>query len=273
MAHGESKVVVLDESHQHKHHPILSVGGFVIAEKDILVVEASWRQAKTETGLDPDRAVRFSRSWDEPSQRAELFCRMGDLPIAAVVAMLEDFRPRFMKRLKETRGDAYIQASSFEYVLQRMVGVQYVTAGGGPHLVAIDRRSDPERFHKVYADHYRTGWTFGTRHLPSLSEYGFAETLLTCDRGALHEIADFLVSGLTGWVAGRCAALKGEGPTDLAERNEMCRAVVGLLPSRGVPPSWAGWSIIAHKGDASGKQLITANIDGWLRGVSEPVAG
>jgi len=264
------KLVVLDESHQTKHHPILSVGGIIVDHARVPEIETAWREAKAAVGLGPEQAVKFSESWNEPRQRADLFCRIAELPISCLITLLEDFRPMGMKLRKETRKDLYIHGRAFEYVLQRLVGVQFIAAGGGPHLVAIDRRDDAKELHETYSSHYRTGWIFGSHQIPSLKDHGFAETLLVCDRGPLHEIADFIVSGMTGWVGARCAVLKGKTVSDLDERNEMCRAVVRLFPSRAIPESWRGWSFITHKGDITGKELIAQNIDAWLREMAAP---
>jgi hypothetical protein len=92
-----SKLIVLDESKQRRHR-ILSVGGVVAELSDLPDLEEIWREAREEAGVEAGTAIKYSMNWPGgPGQRAKLIDTVGQLPLKAVIALLEDFRPLGMK--------------------------------------------------------------------------------------------------------------------------------------------------------------------------------
>ena len=114
---------------------------------DLPDVEEIWREAREEAGVETGTAIKYSMNWPGgPEQRAQLIATVGQLPLKAVIALLEDFRPLGMKARKATRKDAYIQRRAFEWSLQRLAGELYSGAAEqGPHLgpisVGVPRRA------------------------------------------------------------------------------------------------------------------------------------
>jgi hypothetical protein len=173
-----SKLIVFDESKQRRHR-ILSVGGVVAELSDLPDLEEIWREAREEAGVEAGTAIKYSMNWPGgPEQRAKLIATVGQLPLKAVIALLEDFRPLGMKARKATRKDSYIQRRAFEWSLQRLAGDLYIdVAEEGPHLVMIDGRDDFREFQEVYALGYDEGWPDLPHHpMPSLRERGFSSS-------------------------------------------------------------------------------------------------
>jgi hypothetical protein len=261
------RLIVLDESKQRRHR-ILSVGGVVVDLGELPAVETSWADARQAAGIERGRAVKYSMNWPGgPNQRAQLIAAIGQLPLQAVIALLEDFRPLGMKARKATRKDAYIQRRAFEWVLQRLAGDLFIPAAeGGPHLVMIDGRDDFSEFQEVYASGYQHGWPRLPYHpVAPLREHGFSAFLGECSNGPVHEIADLLTSCVTRWADERCIAHKGGKASDLAELDGCMADLLDLFPigSPGVPPRRCGHSFIVHAGNRTGKELLHDHLDRW----------
>lgn len=264
------KVVVLDESKSTKH-PIMSVGGFVADYGDVSSIEEAWRSEKQALGLDPAEPVKYSMSWTDQLDRARLITAIGRLPITGVVALLEDFRPRSYRRRKETRSELYVHKRAFEYVLQRMVEPQYCKPGDGPHLVMFDHHDEFDMLAKRYAQLHPSGWKFNQRTLPSLADHGYCASLTAASLGPLIEVADLVVSCMTRWAGMRCAVERGK---DVPERQEVDRDVAGivdLFPTSGtsVPPRRQGYSVIVHREQRTGKELLHGKVDAWLNALPQ----
>lgn len=46
-------------------------------------------------------------------------------------------------------------------------------------------------------------------------------------------------------------------------------ALLPLFPARpSVPPSWRGYSLIAHRGGLTGKEVLYRRLDEWLRSLA-----
>lgn len=259
------KLVVLDESRSDKH-PIISVGGFVAELADVPAIERRWRTAKEGLGLDPAAAVKYSQSWEERSHRSALIAAIGELPVAGVVALLEDFRPRTYKMRKETRGDLFIHRSAFEYVLQRLVAPQFCKPGEGPHVVVFDQRDDFQRLSALYAEVHPRGWQFFGRQVPSLASYGYCASLTAAADGPIVEVADLLVSSLTRWAGARCAVERGRTVGELSELEADVSAVASLFPASpsSTPTRRQGYSVIVHTGGRTGNEMLARYVDRWL---------
>jgi hypothetical protein len=266
-----SSLAVLDESKSDKH-PIISVGGFVCQLSDIPEIEERWRESKHLLGLGGRSSIKYSMSWAAPELRSDLINRLGDLPAKAVVALLEDFRPRSFKLRRETRAERYIHLPAFEYVLQRLVEGQYCAPGGGPHFVIFDHRDDFPKLSALYTRLHATEWKFAGRVLPSLSSRGWAASLTASCEGPLNEIADLIVSAMTRWAGGRCAEIKGKAFPERAELDANMRSLVGLFPSapRAIPKRRQGYSVITHTANRTGQELLYANVDRWLNELEPP---
>lgn len=225
-----SKLIVLDESKQRRHH-ILSVGGVVAELSQLPDVEEIWRETRAEAGVEAGTAIKYSMSWSGgPEQRARLIAAIGELPVKAVIALLEDFRPLGMKTRKATRKDAYVHRRAFEWCLQRLAGDLYIGAAEeGPHLVMIDGRDDFKEFQEVYTRSYEDGWPDLPYYpMPKLRNRGFSASLGECSNGPLHEIADLLTSCTTRWADERCMAQKnGRAP----DREELDSCMANLIDS------------------------------------------
>lgn len=268
-----STITVLDES-KHDRHGILSVGGFLVEAHNVPGIETLWRSTKMRLGLEADQRIKYSMSWENLETRCQLIEAAGTLPIRAVIALLEDFRPAGMRKFKLTRKDTYIHRRAYIYVLQRLVENLYTAPGEGPHFVAIDHRDDFGAFLDGYEQGYRDGWTFGNKRLPSLHERGFSSSLLVCQAGPLHEIADLLTSAITRWADVRCSAHKGGKADDLPELERCARAVINLFPIGidGVPPRRRGFSMVTHTKNQTGKELLRDNLDRWVADLSRSSA-
>jgi hypothetical protein len=271
-----STVTVLDESKQRRHG-ILSVGGIVLDLANLNEVEATWQDARLAAGIDSREHIKYSMSWPEgPQQRKQLIETIGRLPLKAVAALLEDFRPLRMKARKATRGDVYVQRRAFEWTLQRLAGGLFAADDSGPHIVMIDDRDDFHEFEAVYAQAYFEGWPDLPRYpLPPLQDRRFAGSLSTCSHGPLHEISDLLTSCTTRWADERCSAHKGGKPQDLEELDACMASLVQLFPvgATGVPPRRRGYSIVAHAGGRTGRELLRDNLDRWMHELDATASG
>jgi hypothetical protein len=82
------------------------------------------------------------------------------------------------------------------------------------------------------------------------------------------EIADLMGSVAVRWVEAMVAHDRGKIVPDLAELEAGMRALLPLFPMRSsVRPSWRGYSLIAHSGGRTGKEVIYDRIDEWARGL------
>jgi hypothetical protein len=260
------RLIVFDESKQRRHR-ILSVGGVVIDLADLPEIEARWEAARQAAGIETGTPIKYSMRWPGgPSQRAKLIAAIGELPLEALVSLLEDFRPLGMKARKATRKDASIHRRAFEYALQRLAGELFIPAEEtGPHLVTIDGRDDFKEFHAAYENGYLRGSPRLPHHpMPPLRERGFSASLGECSTGPMHEIADLLVSCVTRWADERCIAHKEGKAPDLEELDRCMTNLVGLFPvgQNGIPPRRCGHSFIVHAGNRTGKELLKDNLDG-----------
>lgn len=271
------RLIVLDESKQSRHR-ILSVGGVVLDLGDLAAIEADWAAARQAVGIEAGAAVKYSMRWPEgPEQRAHLLATISELPVRAVISLLEDFRPLSMKAPgRATRKDAYIQRKAFEYTLQRLAGELYVPADEvGPHLVMIDGRDDFKQFQEVYANGYVNGWPHLPHHpMPALRDRGFSASLGECSNGPMHEIADLLVSCVTRWADERCMAQKGGKAPDLEELDQCVAELINLFPvgQQSIPPRRTGHSMVVHAGNRTGKELLKDNLDAWAHNLKKPEA-
>jgi len=265
--------VFLDESRRRKHHPILSVGGFVCDLAEIPRLESEWMNAKGALGLPPAEPVRYAMSWPDPADRLRLIERIPHLSIrlAAVAALLEDFRPKHFERKKATRKDMFVQRRAFEYVLQRLAEPQYLTPGApGPHLVFADHHDDFRCYEEEYEKAWSEGWSFPSlgRRVRPLREVGFAAAPAAMSAGPAMEVADLIGSVAARWAEAMVARDRGGRAPDLAELEAAMRTLLPLFPARSsVPPSWRGYSLIAHREERTGKEVIYRRIDEWLLGL------
>jgi hypothetical protein len=266
-----SQLVILDESKSDKH-PIISVGGVAVELDRVGEVERRWEDGKRAVGLG-GQPVKYSMTWPEPARRGELIALLGTLPLRAVVALLEDFRPTFFKLSKQRRGERYVHLHAFEWVLQRLAEPTYLQPGCAPHFVAFDYRADFPKLAKEYARHHPAGWEFpGGKRLSSLKSLGYSASLYAACDGPLIEIADMLVSTVTRWAGGRCLTHKGGRVDEYAELARDCRAVRNLLPPSPttIPTRWQGYSVVTFTRNKTGKELLFNNIDSWLRELPDP---
>lgn len=98
----------------------------------------------------------------------------------------------------------------------------------------------------------------------SLKEAGFSAGLLNLGHGPLHEIADFVVSGLTLFAAVRCAEHRGKRvDPERSRKNALCAPIMPLLPRRPGTEKRVGWSVVVHARQLTGKELLKQNLDSW----------
>lgn len=184
-------IAYLDESKTEGRHRIISVGGFVVEAEQVSEVERRWRDGKTAVGLDPEVAVKHSGDGPDRELRSRLVELIGQLPIMAVIALLEDFRPDSLREDKRTRSELYIHKPAFEYVLQRLV-TNYFGAGGGPHFVSFDLRDDFAELSKAFQRWHGRPWRLPYNTLPSMRNIGISSSLMATNGGAANEIATSL---------------------------------------------------------------------------------
>ncbi|HWO71023.1 MAG TPA: hypothetical protein VNP94_09755 [Actinomycetota bacterium] len=253
------RLAVLDESKDTKGHPIFGVGGIVVDLGRIQGVEAAWVAAK-----GTHEAIKFSET---PADRClTLFQAIGRMPLQALVCLLEDFRPPRM-RIPGTssRRDIYVVRQAFEYALQRL-SKQFTEGSPEPHFVAFDRRDDFPQLEGVYSRCYEGSWPIGRgQPWPALKTVGFTASLLTLAHGPLHEMADFVVGGLTLFAAVRCAELRGKRLDEgRLAKHRTCAPVVSLLPRRPGTGTRVGWSVVVHPKQLTGKELLKPRLETWL---------
>jgi hypothetical protein len=83
------RLIVLDESKQSRHR-ILSVGGVVFDIAELAAIEAHWAAARQAAGIEAGTTVKYSMRWPGgPEQRAKLLATIGELPLRAVISLLE----------------------------------------------------------------------------------------------------------------------------------------------------------------------------------------
>lgn len=260
----------LDESHRDKHHPILSVGGFVCDLADVPALESEWMNAKGALGLPSNKPIRYAMSWPDKAARLRLIERIPRLGVrvSAVAALLEDFRPKHYSMRREKRKDMYVQRRAFQYVLQRLPEPQYLPPGAsGPHLVFADRHDDFRCYDEEYATAWADGWHFASsgRRVPPLREVGFVAAASSMSAGPTMEIADLIGSVAVRWAESMVARKGGKSVPDARELDTAMYALLALFPARpSMPPSWRGYSLIAHRGRLTGNEVLYDRIDGWL---------
>ena len=259
--------VFLDESHP-KHHPVLGVGGFVCDLADVLRLERGWREAKEAVRLSADEPVRYAMRWKDPALRLPLIERVPKLgvPILAVAALLEDFRPKTYEKQKAKRNEMYIYRRGFEYVLQRLPQRLYLEPGApGPHLVFADRHDDFGCYEEEYAKGWAEGWPSLAYPIRPLREAGFFAAPAQVSRGPAMEVADLIASVASRWAAAMVARDRGKLVQDLGELEAGMRALLPLFPTRPWgTPSWRGYSLIAHADRRTGGEVIYEGVDRWL---------
>jgi hypothetical protein len=260
---GVGAFAYLDESKTQGHHRIISVGGFVVEAGQLGEIERRWRGGKAAVGLDPEKSVKHSGDWPDREPRSRLIETIGQLPIRAVIALLEDFRPKAFQKDKSKRSELYLHKPAFEYVLQRLV-TNYFGAGGGPHVVSFDLRDDFVELSKAFSRCHPRRWNLPYSTLPSLRSVGVSDSLMATDAGAANEIADFVVSAFTRWAGARCAAFTSGTPSDLTEHERAARALAPLFPADLRSSRRRGYSIVTHTQQRTGKELLGKHIDQWL---------
>jgi hypothetical protein len=267
-----SKLIVLDESAQRRHG-ILSVGGIVLSLSDLQVIEKRWHAERAAAQVPDDLPLKYSMSWPGgPTQRSQLIEAIGQLPLKAVIALLEDFRPLGMRVRKATRSDAYIHRLAFEWTLQRFIDNFLDGDGQGTHLVMLDRRNDFSDFEEIYARAYSSGWNLTFNRVAPLREHGFSRSLAECANGPMHEIADLLTSCVTRWADARCVAHKDGTAPNLPELDQCMANLIQLFPTGGssLPPRRCGYSMVVHTQNKTGKELLRDNLDRWANDLMQP---
>ena len=259
-------MVFLDEggSTSRRWHPILSVGGVMLDTDHLCEVEEIWRNAKRQHDLE-GHDLRFGLKWPGgPKQRMEMIQVVGTLPLRAVAALLEDFRPLHMRVRKPTRADLYVHEDAFKYVLQRLCAPQYA-ASGGNHMVVFDHGDHFRKLDEQYRQCHGQPW--GDFGFPSLRNVGYSESLTAACGGPMVEIADLVLGSLTRWAMCRCAVEAGKDVPERQELDRACAAVIGHFPVRdgGMPLRRRGWSVVVHTGNLTGKDMLRDHIDGWIR--------
>ena len=99
--------VFLDESRRERHHPILSVGGFVCDLSGLTRLESRVDEREGGLGIRPtSRPLRGYLAG--PGCPAPLIEQIPALRVrlSAVAALLEDFRPQHLKGKEAKEGDA-----------------------------------------------------------------------------------------------------------------------------------------------------------------------
>jgi len=77
------------------------------------------------------------------------------------------------------------------------------------------------------------------------------------------EVADLIGSVAARWADGGRRAREDRSRPRRARRRDV--ALLGLFPAgNSIPPSWRGYSLIAHRGNYTGKEVIYSRIDQWL---------
>lgn len=267
-----AKMMVCDESRQVRHG-VFSVGAIIAPLDEVPGIERRWREAKAELGISEKRVVHYAMHWpDRERQRPQLIKVAGQLPLRALIALLEDSRSSRAREDKRMRSDSFIQCRAFEYVLQRFAMPLYTAPGEGTHMVIFHRRDDIAEFEQVYESSYKNGWTFPSRdpmlgpsRVSSLRERGFSASLTTASKGPLVEIVDLLVSAITRWADGRAAAHRGKKVSELSELDSDARSLIDLFPV-GVPdtpPRRRGYSVITHREKRFANEVLRDNIDTW----------
>jgi hypothetical protein len=89
--------------------------------------------------------------------------------------------------------------------------------------------------------------------------------------GALNEIADMTISCITRWAGARAAAHLGKTVRELPDLDREAREIIAHFPcAPGVMPSRRqGYSLITHKENRTGKEILAAHIDGWTREIED----
>jgi hypothetical protein len=89
--------------------------------------------------------------------------------------------------------------------------------------------------------------------------------------GALNEIADMTISCVTRWAGARAALKRGKTVQEVSELDREAGAIVGRFPcAPGVMPSRRqGFSLITHKANRTGKEILAAHIDAWAREIED----
>ncbi|SEH16315.1 hypothetical protein [Thermoleophilum album] len=259
-----SRLAVLDDCKETKCHPIFAVGGLVVDLEKLADVEQQWLDGKTSAGLQPDRHLKFANA--APEVCRALFGVIGRMPIQALAVLLEDFRPRRMRLPSSTtRRDIYVYRQAFEYALQRL-SRQFTEGSPRPHLVAFDQRDDFAELEEVYSRCYRGDWPVGKeQNWPALKDVGFTAGLIRLAHGPLHEIADFIVGGLTLFAGVRCAKHRGKAVDEgRRAKHDVCRAIVPLFPRRSDNRRRLGWSVVTHTRELTGKELLKNKLEEWL---------
>jgi hypothetical protein len=75
------------------------------------------------------------------------------------------------------------------------------------------------------------------------------------------------ISCITRWVGVRAAAQRGKAVPDLAPLDREASAIISRFPcAEGVKPSRRqGYSLVTHKGNRTGREILSAHLDAWAR--------
>lgn len=266
------RLAVLDDCKETECHPIFAVGGLVVDLEQVIAAEQAWRGGKEAAGFGPEDPVKFRDAPPEVCRR--LFEAIGRMSVQGLVVLLEDFRPKWMRVPGlRTRRDIYVVGQAFEYALQRL-SRQFTEGSPGPHLVAFDQRDDFGELEEVYSRCYGGDWPIGRgQGWPALKDAGFAAGLMQLGHGPLHEVADFVVGGLTLFAGVRCADVRAKRVTaEKRAKHDACRPIVLLFPRRPDDRRRLGWSVVVHARQLTGKELLRANLERWLDGLDGPPA-
>ena len=83
--------------------------------------------------------------------------------------------------------------------------------------------------------------------------------------GPTMEIADLIGSVAIRWAESMVARMRRKAVPDADELDAAMYALLGIFPARtSVRPSWKGYSLIAHRGGLTGKEVLYDQIDEWL---------
>jgi hypothetical protein len=258
-----AEVAFLDESKTPGRHRIISVGGFVAEATDIPAIEQIWRDGKESAGLDPDKPIKHSGDWPDQEPRTRLIELIGGMPIRAVIALLEDFRPDSYQQVKRLRSELFIHKPAFDYVLQRLASIYFKSEG--PHFVSFDLRDDFSELSKLFAQAHGRDWKLTYSTIPSMRSIGVGGSLLASNAGPANEIADFVASSFTRWTGARCEAQRKTSPViDLSEQDRCARALAPLFPVNPGSGTRRGFSIVTHTQQRTGKELLRRHLDGWI---------
>lgn len=268
------RLAVLDECKETECHPIFAVGGLVVDLDQVIAAEQAWRGAKEAAGLEPEEPVKFHDA--PPDTSRELFEAIGRMPIRGLAVLLEDFRPRQMRLPGfTTRRDIHVYRQAFEYALQRLS--RDLTKGSpGPHFIAFDRRDDFAELEEVYSRCHRGDWPIGKEQgWPALKDVGFVAGLMQLAHGPLHEVADFVVGGLT--VFAGCAAPTSGGGVSGPRSERSTRAagpssrfsLVDPATGRGWDGAW--WCM--HASSPARRCSGGTSSGGWMSSRALPLRG